>query len=351
MRLSLLLFFTIIGISFAQAQDKHFSQFYASPMTLNPALTGAFDGRFRVSAIYRDQWRGIMDNPFSTFAGALDLKWSMGPASRGKRDAAAVGLLFYSDKVSGIDFSTTQISVSGAFHKSLSSRTNQYLSLGFQAGIAQRGISYENISFEDQFNGTTGYTDPTNERFPENNFAYGDFAVGLNYSYAPKAKTTIFAGFGIHHFLQPSVSFFQSLNLEEDLYPDNKLFIKYSGQLNVQFPLADKVQFMPRAIFAKQGPHMKLDAGANFRFLLSDLQGIAMHIGAYARPVSNEDDSFSVADVVGLIGIEYNRVLFGFSYDLNLDDVSNNYQGQTTFEFSVAYLGEFYDDLILCPKF
>ena len=29
-------------------QDRLFSQFYASPLTLNPALTGAFEGRYRV---------------------------------------------------------------------------------------------------------------------------------------------------------------------------------------------------------------------------------------------------------------------------------------------------------------
>ena len=29
----------------AQAQDKHFTQFYASPLTLNPALSRAREGR------------------------------------------------------------------------------------------------------------------------------------------------------------------------------------------------------------------------------------------------------------------------------------------------------------------
>ena len=41
------------------AQDPHFSQFYASPLTLNPALTGKFDGTFRLAANYRNQWPGI----------------------------------------------------------------------------------------------------------------------------------------------------------------------------------------------------------------------------------------------------------------------------------------------------
>src|SRR6187549_3455021 len=44
---------------FAQAQDPHFSQFFASPLTLNPAFTGKFDGQFRLAANHRDQWPSI----------------------------------------------------------------------------------------------------------------------------------------------------------------------------------------------------------------------------------------------------------------------------------------------------
>lgn len=59
----------------ANAQDKHFTQFYASPLTLNPALTGAMDGSYRIGAIYRDQWRQVLDNPIKTFSMAADLRF------------------------------------------------------------------------------------------------------------------------------------------------------------------------------------------------------------------------------------------------------------------------------------
>src|SRR4026207_669793 len=49
-----------------QAQvDPHFSQYYVYPAWLNPALTGAFDGQYRVSGIYRNQW-GNISTPFTT---------------------------------------------------------------------------------------------------------------------------------------------------------------------------------------------------------------------------------------------------------------------------------------------
>ena len=42
-----------------QAQDPAFSQFFASPLTLNPALTGKFNGTLRVAGNYRNQWPQI----------------------------------------------------------------------------------------------------------------------------------------------------------------------------------------------------------------------------------------------------------------------------------------------------
>src|SRR5204863_3995983 len=44
---------------FVKAQDPHFSQFFASPLTLNPAFTGKFSGSWRLAANHRDQWASI----------------------------------------------------------------------------------------------------------------------------------------------------------------------------------------------------------------------------------------------------------------------------------------------------
>ena len=61
----------------AKAQDPHFSQFYGSPLTLNPAIAGTYTGTFRISTIYRDQWRSAIDNPLRTFAASGDVKFNL----------------------------------------------------------------------------------------------------------------------------------------------------------------------------------------------------------------------------------------------------------------------------------
>jgi type IX secretion system PorP/SprF family membrane protein len=62
------------AISCLKAQiDPHFSQIYAYPLWLNPALTGVFDGDTRVTANFKGQWTGIT-NGYQTTAISADYK-------------------------------------------------------------------------------------------------------------------------------------------------------------------------------------------------------------------------------------------------------------------------------------
>ena len=341
----LLVFIAFLFCHSLSAQDKHFTQFYASPLTLNPALTGAYDGKFRVYGIYRDQWRGALESPYVTTAGGVDVRWDVELDSRYK-DAFAVGLLFFNDKVGGIDFNTNQIALSAAFHKGLDFDKKQVLSLGVQAGLAQRNINYEDLTFDDQFNDLNAFDKPTLENLPENNFSFSDFNVGLNYTFKPKRNMAIFAGAALHHFLQPQLSFYTP-----EQGGDSKLFMKISGQLSVQVPLNDRMSLIPRALFAKQGPHMEVNIGTNLRYKLNDFNSNAFQIGSWVRQVTNEDDSFSVDALILMVGFEVGSVLLGLSYDVNLDDVVNYQKGQNAFEISATYQGSFDDESILCPKF
>ncbi|MCB0641551.1 MAG: type IX secretion system membrane protein PorP/SprF, partial [Phaeodactylibacter sp.] len=89
----LLLFTFLIAAQTGFAQDKHFSQFFANPITLNPALSGAFDGRLRLAGIYRDQWRDQLSEPYVTFAGSLDMRVPVGKKGSNYKDALGVGVL------------------------------------------------------------------------------------------------------------------------------------------------------------------------------------------------------------------------------------------------------------------
>lgn len=352
-KISTLFTFVFLVTIILKAQDQHFTQFYASPLTLNPALSGAFDGKYRLAIVYRDQWRNVLDDPYVTFGGALDTRFKLRLRRRQSNDAFGAGVQFFSDRVSSVDFSTNQIMVSGAFHKSLNRNANQFLSLGVQLGIAQRNVNYERLNFADQFNGSTGYTDPTGEILPENNFSYGDISVGLHYSSAPRRKIGVFIGGAIHHLTEPQVSFYIDRNDKDGTVfsGNNKLHRKYTAHFGMQIPVGERVQILPRAMAYLQGAHMAANAGTNLRFLVNDVSGTALHVGGWARPVGNENDKFSLDAVVAMVGLEFNNFLLGFSYDANLNAIGATGRRQGAFEISLAFLGQYEDETVLCPKF
>lgn len=331
-------------------QDQQFTQFFASPLTLNPALTGTFDGKYRLGLIYRDQWSKITDVPYRTFGTAIDLRFPVKAGERFNADAFGAGIQFYSDKVPAFDFSTTQMQLSLAYHKSLGRQNNQFLSIGFQAAIVQKNLNYENLNFDDQFNGTTGYTDPSEEVLPGNNFSYLDYVAGINYTLAPKGKPGIFAGFAISHFNRPQISFYY--DKREPIQKGNDLLhMKYTAYLSGQIPLGEWVSIHPRALAYLQGPHFTANAGTNFRFSLDNSKGMAIHLGAWARSVRDEGWRTGLESVVGILGLEFSNVLLGISYDANTNPLVFNGRQQSTLEISLAYLGNYLNEAILCPGF
>jgi len=266
-------------------QDRHFSQFFAAPINLNPALTGAYNGSYRVSAIYRDQWRGVLDNPIVTYAATMDARFEVEKNSAYK-DAFAFGLLFFKDNVASIDLSTNQIMLSAAYHKGLDYDSKQFLSVGIQGGLAQRNVNYEKLFFEDQFNALDGYIGESIEDLPANNFSFADLNVGLNYTIQISKKSTLIIGGAMHHVLRPRTSFYYKKDDPET--SQERLYSKYSGQLSAVLGLSDKVSLIPRALFSLQGPHMRLNAGTNVRMKLNRHNSNALQIGAWVRPVRTE---------------------------------------------------------------
>jgi type IX secretion system PorP/SprF family membrane protein len=331
------------------AQDAQFSQFYSSPLTLNPALTGAFDGKFRVSSIYRDQNQAVSQNPFKTFSTALDIKFDVNPRARMK-DQMGVGITFMTDKTTGFDLNANSIMLSTSYIKALNQDNNQFLTLGLQGGVIQRNVNFGNLYFSDQFDGYTQYALPTYETFTDaNNFAVPDLNVGLNYTLAPKRGTVIFIGGAIHHLFSPRVSFYKKKDTDERF----AVFLekKYSVQASAQLGKNGGFKFIPRVLWAVQGQHQQLSAGTDTRFIVNTYNGMAMHLGAWAHASRNLANPIGMEGVTALVGIEYSNFLIGISYDANLKSIASFGRRQGGIEFSFAYLGNYDNETILCPKF
>lgn len=341
-----------MGMS-ANAQDVQFSQFYAHPLYLNPALTGSHAGTFRIMANYRDQWRGTIEQPFTTFSASGDMKFQLkqkrGAYSR-FNDVFAVGVQFTSDRVSDIDYNTNGISLSAAYHKMLEASNKQYLSLGILMGIAQRGINYEDLTFGDQWNGATGYSDPTAENLPSNSLAYNDIGIGLHYSITPDTDKSFYIGASLHHLNQPNVSFFNRDVRNTSTTEPFKLPSKFSLHGGISLPMNDVVAIQPRAIYIQQGKASTFVVGTNFKYKFLDSNGVALHLGGWLRGSDNLT-TFQPTDIILSAGYEKLGMLIGISYDIHLRQLSGTPLGQGMFELSIAYTGEHDNDTRICPSF
>lgn len=334
------LFFGIVLLSVLQCpllgQDALFYQSFAAPLSLNPAMSGQADGNYRISSIYRDQWRSLVDKPFSTFSIAADGKFSISD-KRENSDYFGVGIHFTSDKVGVIAFSTNQLGLSTAYHKSLDKRLNQYLSFGVQIAFLQRNINYENLDFEDEFNGINAFTDASSEVLPVNNFGYQSLSMGLNYSISPTKYVDAFAGVSLYNAAGSVVS--RSVNHR-----------RYQAYTGFSYDLQNKWSIIPRAIYARQGPHEEMIVGSHFRHELIDKISEAIEFGTAVRLV-NDIDGFGFESAILSLGIDLSGMLIGLSYEAGLNTVGNRFRNQGVFELSFRYVGNYDNDTFFCPKF
>lgn len=327
----------------AAAQDIHFSQYMASPLNLSPALTGLFDGEYRFTGNYRNQWNSVT-TPYKTFSFSAEKLMANGLFNN---DFVGLGLKFYSDKAGDINFSTNKAALSLGYHKALSVYANNFLTVGFEAGGVQRKFDIGEMTFDSQFDGF-GHNPslPSNENIKMDSRAYIDVATGLTWYYAPAEQTSIYAGGAISHLTSPDQSY-----LDENVI---NLHRKYSAFAGGQVPLNNRFSLLPSALFLSQGPHSQLFFGTFGQYRLThvtDQEEIAILFGTYYR----WDDAFTV-----ITRLDYHKWSIGFSYDINTSALTAASSGRGGPEISLMYIirGDNYDRKrkiisrpVICPKF
>ncbi|QQL51370.1 PorP/SprF family type IX secretion system membrane protein [Mucilaginibacter ginkgonis] len=209
MRKYLLTGLIILSCFIARAQDPHFSQYFASPLTVNPANTGFFDGKLRFAANERQQWANI-GSAYSTTSLSFDLKILENAIP--EYDIFAVGVSGMFDSSLSGAYKSNYLSFSTAYHKSLAEEGRHMLTLGVQATYAALSFDYNRLTFATQFNGTD--FDPTlpgyiNAANPNSNYA--DIHAGLLYA-AHLEQANFYAGVSLYHIAKPVESLFNTVS-------------------------------------------------------------------------------------------------------------------------------------------
>jgi type IX secretion system PorP/SprF family membrane protein len=345
MQKRLVILFFILQSFGLWAQDQHFTQYYAAPMFLNPAMTGNFDGRYRFSAIYRTQWASITDQPFRTSAAMFDLRMPL-QEKAARQSFLGVGFDFYSDKLGSSAFSTSSLGIAGAYHKSLDIHNQNFITAAARLGFAQRSVNFEGLTFNDQFNGTNGYTLGTNEALPRNNVNYADLGAGDFWSTALDKSVQFHAGVAGYHLNRPIVVLYNS-----DSINNRRLPIRTSVVVGAKIPLSERIDLLPRAVVFWQGAHLEMNIGANARIGLNDYNDYSLFLGGWVRPVKDVKSGLGVDAAVIMTGFEFANYRLGLSYDATLSGLMRASRTYGAFEISFQFIGNYGEDKLSCPTF
>ena len=211
----------------------------------------------------------------------------------------------------------------------------------------QKNVNFENLVFEDMFNNVDGYTLPTAEPVLSNNFAVGDFSLGLNHFYSPNKKFNITSGIAFQHFAQPNISFYRT---ERNFDNSSKLTPKITVYSTADFKLGPFSRIMPRLVYYHQGEFDDLSLGTNYKISSFEKDNRAFHLGVHAHLIKDLS-SYNAGPLSMFAGLQINNFMVGASYDVVLNHIINSGKNLNAFELSVSYLGDIGDEGLVCPKF
>jgi type IX secretion system PorP/SprF family membrane protein len=341
-------FFTAIIFSAANisAQDVHFSQFYQSPLTLNPAMAGTTVW-IRAIAQYRSQW-GVVTVPYSTLGASFDVKskkrWikikNMTEKYRQPgEDGFGWGINLYNDRAGDGKMGTLQ--ANGALAYQVYLNPQNMLALGFQGGIMQRSINFDKLYWGTQYDPSSpsGYNLalPPDKAIANGNSSIiiPDLNAGLIYTHKKNERymrgsdqQDFTIGAALFHITQPKYSF---LGSNEKLY--QRIVIHGTGTFGVA---NTSLAIAPGFLITRQGPNQEVLFGSLFRYMLREdskytgyVKGASVSAGGYYR----NKDAFIAAAL-----LEFASYGIGISYDINISGLKTASKGVGGFEITLRYL-------------
>lgn len=302
----------VICITAASAQDAHFTQYFATPLQVNPAMTGVFDGKFRASNTYRSQWSGL-GKGYKTLHLSADLPVGKGEIGNG---FFGVGFMMYQDKAGTAGYSNNIFEGSLSYVTALDPTKDHFLSIGFQAGLNQSSIDLSKATWDSQWNGDQyDAALPSREAIQLQQFSYLDFNAGVMYYYVPNEANSFSVGGAMQHIGAPNVSFYSEGN--------NPLNRRYTFHSSAEISLTKEnaAWVTPRLLYMRQGNQQMILTGAYFK---SKIQFKSRYTNYKKEAYVLLGGFYRYKDALAVAArFEYNMFGLGISYDINTSYLSN----------------------------
>ncbi len=324
-----LMFSGMYGGGLLFSQDAHYSQFFNSPLTINPANTGIFNGDVRVSTLYRMQWFTIT-NPFKTASIALDA-----PIFKKKMtgdDFISAGLNVVNDNQGSVNLVTNSYNGLFSYSKFLGGKKLHYLTFGYEMGYNIKSLSLGSIKYDSQYDPNTGGYSATHG-ISENyggSASFLDMSTGIVWNFNSDRKLRNALGFALHHITSPNVSI---------IGRTDKLLRKYSFQWNMAYKLGynSNAVLLPSLLVSKQGGTLLINGGTNIKYLLQER---SKYTGYHSERSITLGAFYRYKDAAFLnLRLDYEDFAFAVAYDINISDLTPVSKSIGGFELMLQYRG------------
>ncbi|MEY3085218.1 MAG: hypothetical protein RL037_1398 [Bacteroidota bacterium] len=276
----------------AQAQDPSFTQFYANPVYLNPALAGS-TGCPRIVSNYRNQWPQLTGN-YITSAIAYD--------SYVKSVSGGLGVIAMHDMQGQTTIQTSMIG--GVYSYNLKVNRKFSIMIGARAAYFQKFLDWDKLTFGDMIDPRRGFIYQTGD-VPRGNGRRGFFdvsagAVGFGKNY--------YFGIAAHHLNRPD---------ESMILGTSRLPMRITGHAGAEIKLGQRGRYtnttsiLPNIIYQYQNGFQELNIGTYIKY--GDFT-----VGAWYR----NRDAFIL-----LFGASFDKFKIGYSYDLTVSKLGNGISG------------------------
>ncbi|MCE3283222.1 MAG: hypothetical protein K0Q66_1959 [Chitinophagaceae bacterium] len=325
---------TILVLMLSQeisAQDPHFSQYFASPITLNPANAGAFNGTMRVAANYRSQWWGV-GAPFNTTTVSAD-----GFLLRnGENNKLAFSVLGLSDASSAGALKSNFISGGLTYHLGLDESTRS-LGMGFNATYAEKRLDYTKLSFASQFMSGGFNTSVSSGESFAGKTSYVNLNLGALYQFNSDVEKS-YLGLAVFNLLDEKLSFNDLSGFQEDVRTRYALSAGYNQlmETNNAFSFSGNLMY--------QGGATEAIFGGAYSWLLpgSVYEGDYLTAGVWYR----------VKDaVIPYVGLSYGDLQIGLNYDITVSGARLQTPKNGSMELSLIYTARRAASGLKCPVF
>lgn len=326
----------LLSSSSVLGQGLHFSQYYQTPLLLNPANTALMpEADYRANAQYRTQWANI-PAPFTTLAASADFQLLR---NTNQTNWLGIGLAVFNDRAGNGNLSLFKGQLTAAYHVQLGS--SNMISVGLGAALVQRSVDFSKLTFDTQWDGFIFNTDLAHgEPYQIAKTSYPDVAAGINYAYFPNEFLYIKLGLGVLHINQPNESFYGM---------QNKLGMRPTANVDVRYQLNSGWIAEISGYYSRQKSASEIVYGGLFSSNITPEQRRpnVLIFGVYHR----------MADaLIPVIGFEWQHIRLLASMDITLSPLSQANRSNGAFEFSISYQGLYNRhsqsrDAYNCPRF